>query len=445
MPLDQPYRETIDYLYSLQKHGIKLGLANSLRLMEHMGNPQEKFKAVHIAGTNGKGSTAMFAASMLTAAGRRVGLYTSPHLVSFTERIRIDNAPVSEARVVELAARVREACRRGAADGTGPMNPTFFEVTTAIAFTYFAEEGVELAVVETGMGGRLDSTNVLVPLVSVITNIDLEHTEFLGRTLERIAAEKAGIIKPGVSLVTGAVQPEALAVLEREANAAGSRLYRLYRDFFPENLRPGNAPCFDYRGIRTDCGSVAIGMLGRYQVDNACLALAAIECLRDAGVAIDEAAARRGLGQAKWEGRMELVAARPAIYLDGAHNPASALQLSSLLREMRSSFRKLVLVVGVLADKDVRGILGALAPLADRVVVTRPEYSRALDVQALAREAGALHASVSAAPTVRAAIDMAKDGAAADDLIVVTGSLYVVGDARSLFVPAAGPLSGLKG
>jgi dihydrofolate synthase/folylpolyglutamate synthase len=212
-------------------------------------------------------------------------------------------------------------------------------------------------------------------------------------------------------------------------------------------VRPGIAPCFDYRGIKTDRNAVTIGMLGRYQVDNACLALAAIECLNDAGVAIGEAAQRRGLACARWEGRMELVSERPALYLDGAHNPASARQLASLLREMKPDFRNLVLVIGVLGDKDVRGILAELVPLADRVVVTRPEYSRALEVQTLAAETRTFHAAVSAAQTVRDAIAAALDGAAPDDLIVVTGSLYVVGDARAILVSAgpAGPLSGLKG
>src|SRR5208337_3381520 len=177
--------------YALQKHGIKLELDNSFRLMELMDNPHRKFRAVHVAGTNGKGSTSVFIAGMLMAAGCRVGLYTSPHLVSFTERIRINGTPIPEARVVELARRVRDAYfLLPARDGSSAMNPTFFEVTTAIAFTYFAEESIDLAVIEVGMGGRLDSTNVIEPLVSVITNIDLEHTEFLGDTLEQIAREK---------------------------------------------------------------------------------------------------------------------------------------------------------------------------------------------------------------------------------------------------------------
>jgi dihydrofolate synthase/folylpolyglutamate synthase len=321
------------------------------------------------------------------AAGYRVGLYTSPHLVNFTERIRINNVPIPEARVVALAQRVRDgSCGINANDGCGPMSPTFFEVTTAMAFTYFAEEGVDIAVVEVGMGGRLDSTNVITPLVSIITNIDLEHTEFLGGTLEQIAAEKAGIVKTGVPVVTGAVQPQVLAVIEREAKTRVSRVYRLSKDFMPANIISGRAQVFDYQGIKIYCDELTINMLGRYQVDNACLALAAVECLRDAGLAVEENALRRGLAQSRWEGRMERVAERPDIYLDGAHNPASAQQLAATIRDLKSSYRKLVLVIGILGDKDFRGIVRELVPLADRVVVTKPEYSRALDVQTLAAE-----------------------------------------------------------
>jgi len=221
------YQETIDYLFGLQKHGIKFGLSNSIQLMGLMGDPQRRFQSVHIAGTNGKGSTAAFLAGMLRAAGYRVGLYTSPHLVSFTERIRINGVPITEERVVGLAERVRARYENVRSAEGGPLTPTFFEVTTAMAFTCFAEEQVDIAVVEAGMGGRLDSTNVIAPLVSVITNIDLEHTEFLGTTVGLIASEKAGIIKPGVPVVTGAVQPEVLAVIEQQARLAGSPVFRM--------------------------------------------------------------------------------------------------------------------------------------------------------------------------------------------------------------------------
>lgn len=448
MPLERSYQATIDYLFALQKHGIKLGLSNSCALMEIMGNPHRKFRSVHVAGTNGKGSTAAFIVAMLREAGYRVGCYTSPHLVSFTERIRIDDIRISEHRVVELAERIREGCRRATPDGSGALNPTFFEVTTALAFTYFAEEGVDVAVIEVGMGGRLDSTNVITPLVSVITTIDIEHTEYLGETLTQIAGEKAGIIKHRIPVVTGVVQPEVIAVIEREAVAQGSTVYRLARDFkaLPSAVR--RAQVFDYQGSTTSYENLAIAMLGKHQVDNACLALATMECLCSAGIPVSESALRRGLERTQWEGRLELVARRPDIYLDGAHNPASAKMLAMTVQGMKSSYQRLILVIGILGDKDYRGIMAELISLADRIIVTKPQYSRAMNVQTLASEIRAKHDFVDSAETVSEAIIRARGVSSAEDLILITGSLYVVGDARAEFFPGAGrvgELSGLKG
>jgi len=446
MSSDSSYQKTIDYLYALQKHGVKLALANSAALMEVMGNPHHRFRSVHVAGTNGKGSTSAFIAGMLRAAGYRVGLYTSPHLVSFTERIRINGIPISEARVVELARRVREGYERPASAAV--LNPTFFEVTTAMAFTYFAEEGVDIVVVEVGMGGRLDSTNVITPLVSVITNIDMEHMEYLGDTLEIIAGEKAGIIKPGVPVVTGATQPGALGVIERRAAEQKTRAFRLSVDFKAGNISSGQEQVFDYNGINASSDRLSIAMLGRHQVDNACLALAAVECLRKAGITVDEAAMRRGLAETHWEGRLERVARTPDIYLDGAHNPASALVLAQAVKTMKRSYTRLILVIGILGDKDYRGIITELVPLADHVIVTRPDYARAMEPSVLAAEVRALHSSVATAETVSRALAVAKETAKPDDLVLVTGSLYVVGDARAALVENSGQaqaLSGLKG
>lgn len=440
------YQKTIDYLYGLQKHGIKMGLANSFALMELMGSPHKKFRSVHIAGTNGKGSTAAFLSGMLQAAGFRVGLYTSPHLVHFTERIRINNVQITEERVVNLAHRVREAYRLIGPDGGGErLIPTFFEVTTAMAFAYFAEEKVDIAVIEAGMGGRLDSTNVIMPLVSVITNIALEHTEFLGDTLEQIAGEKAGIIKDRVPVVTGVTQPGVIEALEREAAAKQAPLYRISKDFRPEHISAGPPQIFDYQGISGALPTVRIPMLGRHQIDNASLALAAAECLRNAGIAMDEAALRRGLGQAFWEGRMERVSRRPDIYVDGAHNPASARALARSVASMRPAYRKLTLVIGILADKDYRGIVAELVSLADHVVITRPQYSRAMDISTLGSEIKAGHESVETTGSVEEAIRAAQKAASDDDLILITGSLYVVGEARAVLVPDARRLHALNG
>ena len=442
MSLDRSYQATIDYLFGLQKHGIKLELTNSLKLMELLDNPHRQFRSVHIAGTNGKGSTAVFLASILQTAGYRVGLYTSPHLVYFSERIRINGEPIAEHRVVELAQRVRSV---------SPPTPTFFEVTTAIAFEYFAEQEVDIAVIEVGMGGRFDSTNVITPLVSVITNIELEHQEYLGTTLELIAAEKAGIIKPGVPVVTGAGQPEVISVIEQKAVLARAPLYRLSRDFMPVNSKQGRPQVFDYQGMADSYPLLRTGMLGAYQVDNACLALAAAECLRAAGIPLDEHAVRHGIEKAHWEGRLERVSDRPDIYLDGAHNPAAAKKLAGALREMKPAYRRTILIIGILGDKDCEGIVSELVPLADHVVATQARYSRAMDSGKLAAVIRGLYASVTVAETVEKAVAAARSTASSDDLILITGSLYVAGDARALLRPGfsdadtASALRGLKG
>lgn len=432
---DRSYQDTIEYLYGLQKHGIKLGLENPRALMRSLGDPHRMFPSVHVAGTNGKGSTCAYLASMLQAAGYRVGLYTSPHLVSFTERIRINNRPISEDRVVALAGRVRDAYRElPATRGPEMMNPTFFEVTTAIAFTYFAEERIDIAVVETGMGGRLDATNVITPLAAVITNIDIEHTEFLGDTLEKIAAEKAGIIKPGVPVVTAVRQPEVIRVIEQTARERNTVVHRLGDAYSIRNIGGRAEQTFDYRGMTASYGELGIRMLGRYQVENAALALATVECLRQAGFSLPEPALRQGLLEARWPGRLEYVARAPDVLLDGAHNPASAMRLAAAVDDLRPHYHEIVLIIGILSDKDVSGIVRELAPRADRIIVTKPQYSRALDVRMLEQELSRMHRSVASADTVAGAIEIARTGSEKNDLILITGSLYVVGEARAVFV-----------
>ena len=446
MPLDSSYQETIDYLYALQKHGVKLALANSLQLMERMGRPHEMFRSVHIAGTNGKGSTAVFIAQVLMAAGYRVGLYTSPHLVSFTERIRINGVSISEDDVVRLTRRVRDSYQNENAEQR--LNPTFFEVTTTVAFTYFAEAGIDIAVIETGMGGRLDSTNVITPLVTVITNIDIEHTEYLGASIEQIAGEKAGIIKSGVPVIFGTKQPEATAVIEKEALLKGCRAAQLGRDFYSIATGAVLEPAFDYHGLKSNYPGMQLQMIGRHQIDNACLAIAALECLRDAGIAVNEEALRRGISLARWEGRMERVARKPDLYLDGAHNPASAKKLASVIRELAPLYMNIALVIGILGDKDYHNILAELVPLASRIIVTKPQYARALDAAVLAAEVRKFHDNVIIMESVPDAVRRMTVESAEDDLIVVTGSLYVVGDARAVLVADAGKgglLAGLKG
>jgi dihydrofolate synthase/folylpolyglutamate synthase len=416
------YNETIDYLYGLQIHGVKFGLDNVRLLLGRLGNPERAFKSVHVAGTNAKGSTCAMLAAMLTASGRKTGLFTSPHLVSFTERIKVGGAEITPDEVVGLAGEVRAA-----ADAVGgEFSPTFFEVVTAMGFMHFARAGCEWAVVETGMGGRLDATNTLMPEATIITPVGLDHADFLGRTLAEVAREKAGIIKPGVRLVLGPQEPDAMGVIAATAAGRGAPVEMAGREFGTENVeRTSDGIVFDYRSGARACEGLTVSLRGLYQAGNAGLALRVLEHLIPAGEF--ERAAREGLARAEWPGRLQLVADGPLTYIDGAHNPPAARALadeiaaSGLLREM-------TLVTGVMADKDAAGIFRPLLPLCGEVFLTRPAYGRAEKpeaLEAIVRKlgyAGPCHRTAS----VREAVEQAR---ALGRPVLVTGSFYTIGEA----------------
>ena len=431
------YTKAIDYLYDLKWHGIKLGLENIQRLMAALGEPHERFRSVHIAGTNGKGSTASTIAAVLQAAGYRTGLYTSPHLIDFTERIRVNGEPIGPERVARLTERVRTAAAE--------IPVTFFEFTTAMAFLHFAESPVDLVVAEVGLGGRFDATNVLTPLVSVITNIDFDHQAFLGNTIEKIAFEKAGIVKPGVPVVTATDRPEAMDVIRAVCREQGAPLYRVGAEIRVEGPSPQQ---FLYQGIRRSYPDLNFALLGKHQLMNAACAMAALEMLELQGLPVGEASMRRGLSTVRWEGRIEII--RPslsgaAVLLDGAHNPAGARVLRAFLEENRPSRpARLILILGILGDKDIDGILTELAPLADEVVVTRPDYDRAAPAADLKRRLDSLSVRSSIREPVEEAVRYAQTVATAADLICVTGSLYTIGEARSYLKGLAQP-SALRG
>jgi dihydrofolate synthase / folylpolyglutamate synthase len=431
------YPKAIEHLYGLQRHGIKLGLENSRGLMAALGDPHQTFRSVHIAGTNGKGSTAAILASILSAAGYRTGLYTSPHLVDFTERMRVNGVPIAPERVVSLTEQTRAA----AAD----IPVTFFEFTTAMAFLYFAESSVDFAVVEVGLGGRFDATNVLTPLVSVITRIDYDHQIYLGSSLEQIAREKAGIIKPGVPVVTSATSPDILRVIKTVSGKQGSPVYRVGAEVRVEGPSPQR---FRYKGIRWDFSDLNCVLLGRHQLENACCALAALE-LVDAGQnRIGEASVRRGLSTVQWEGRLESMpraSSGAAVILDGAHNPGGARALRAYLDEsVKPRKGRLILVIGILEDKDVGGILSELAPVADEVIVTRPRHERAATTESVKRHLENYPVRVTIRESVEEALRYAQSAAAAGDTICVTGSLFTIGEARSHITGSAQP-SALRG
>jgi dihydrofolate synthase / folylpolyglutamate synthase len=429
---DTAYHQCLRSMFGLRRFGIKLGLETISGVLSTLGDPQGDYRTVHVAGTNGKGSVASAVATILHRAGYRVGLYTSPHLVRFNERICIDGSPITDAEVVTAHDAVRSV-------GSRDREMTFFEYSTAMAFFAFSRRAVDWAIIETGMGGRLDATNVLRPDLTVITNISLEHQAYLGRTLAEIAGEKAGIIKPGIPLVTGVRGRRVVPVITARARTQGAPLHRLGSDF---RVRRHPDGAFSYYGLDVAYPRLTTALPGYHQVDNAALALAGIEVLRRRGAAIPEAAVRQGLAENRWPGRLEVVSRNPFILLDGAHNLMAARNLASYLARDHSS-RPITLVAGILDDKPYAAMLGVLLPLCRRAVLTRAETERALPPERLAEAAADQIADITVRSTVESALRYAIETAVPDEVICVAGSLYVVGEARHVldrdgyFTPAA--------
>jgi len=407
-------------LYRLRRFGIKLGLGTISRLMKGLGNPQDRFFPIHIAGTNGKGSIAAFLSSVLSHAGYKVGLYTSPHLVSFNERIQINGCPISDKDVAQVAEAVQRVYTQG-------EPPTFFECATAMAFYHFASKGVDWAILETGMGGRYDATNVVHPEVSVISNISMEHQQYLGNTLEKIAREKAGIIKKGAGVVTGTRQKSPLRILEHAAAEKKVPLYRLGKEI---RIRRDKGGAFTYIGINRRWSRIKIGLIGDHQVTNAALALGTLELLLEKRLHLTDEAIYAGLAATRWPGRLEVLSADPYILLDGAHNPSAVRTLKKFLKKSIPS-RRLTMVVGILEDKAWKPMLRELAGVSDRMILTKPQYERAANPHELASFVRTLKQDLVVIPHLPDAISFALDEAGATDAVCITGSLYTVGDARA--------------
>jgi dihydrofolate synthase/folylpolyglutamate synthase len=410
------------WVFDLQKFGIKFGLSSTLSLLDRLGLSYQEGRYIHIAGTNGKGSVAAMLSAILSQAGYPVGLFTSPHLVSFNERYRLKDQEVSADRLLALINEVRAAV-----DIAEP--PTFFEFATAMAFLYFLKSGAGPIILETGMGGRLDATNIVQPLVAVITNISRDHEDHLGQGLLAIAGEKAGIIKPGAPLVTFARQKQVLHLFRSRCQELGAPFYQGGVDFKSRGKSRGT---FDYFGLTRQIAGLTLNLKGRHQYGNAAVALAVVEVLSKAGFPVSETAIRDGLKGARWPGRLEQLPQDPRILLDGAHNPAAALTLAQNLKQARGN-KRLILVMGVMADKDVDTILARLLPLARTVIFTQPQYFRAATTRDLARRAQPYGLEILQVPRVAQAIQQAQSLAGPEDRIVVTGSLYTVGEAKEYF------------
>jgi len=414
----ESYAQCLETLFSLHRFGIKLGLDVITQILTGLGNPHTAYRTVHVAGTNGKGSVASMLTGMLQAAGFTVGLYTSPHLVHFNERIRINGRPVSDAEIVDSYRAIRKVQQ-------GEREPTFFEFTTAMALHLFKQHKVDWAVIETGMGGRLDATNILAPELSIITNISLEHKGYLGNTIATITHEKAGIIKPKTPVVTGVRQPSAVAVVTERAARLEAPCFRIGRDFGCRRLPSG---AFNYVGLDHRWQHLTTNLLGRHQVDNAGLALAAAEVLMRKGAAIEEVHVRYALDHTSWPGRLETVCEEPLIILDGAHNLMAARNLGRYLEETYPD-REIIMVAGILDDKPAEEMLAALLPVCRRAVITAPTIGRAIPAEELAAIAKKFVDTVDAIPTVDRAVARALQLVENGQVIVIAGSLYVVGEA----------------
>lgn len=396
---------------------IALGLERMERALAALGNPEQRLRRVlHVAGTNGKGSTCAFAATMLRTAGMRVGLYTSPHLVRFNERLRIDGEPISD---VVLAARIEEIAERLPSAFEGPEALTYFEMATLLAFWHFEREGLDAIVLETGLGGRLDATRACVPSVTAITPIALDHREYLGDSLASVAAEKAGIIRPGVPLVVGTQPPEALEVLQRGAEALGAPWIRVYAEG-----RDAESP------VDPVLKQASLGLAGPHQRENAAVAVAAVRALTQ-GRDILDAQILEGLRETRWPGRFERIGGAPLLILDGAHNPAGAQSLAAAL-EAELPGRPRQLIFGALADKDAAGMVRVLLPHVERVFLVAPESPRALSPTRLVQELESqldrstferLHVASGLTEALRGA----REAAGPQGVVVVAGSLVLVG------------------
>jgi dihydrofolate synthase/folylpolyglutamate synthase len=402
------YPDSVRFLYSLgnEIRTAKLGLERIRAVLAALGNPERAYRVVHVAGTNGKGSTCAMIDAGLRAAGVRSGLYTSPHLSEPTERIQVDGRAVTP----EQFRRAFEVVHQAADKLDLDCHPTYFETVTAMGFWLFREMGVATAVVETGLGGRLDATNVVEPAVTVITPVDFDHESYLGGTLESIAREKAGILKAGAVAILARQRPEAAAVLDARAAELGVRVRRV-----------GDYPLRDVHVSARGCefNGIACPLAGEHQLDNAVAAALALEEL---GVS------PKGIAETRWPGRLECVSPNPDIILDGAHNPAGARALAQYLTRFYRD-RRLWLIFGAMRDKAIEEIGGILFPLAHELIFTAPESSRALRPEALAEIAGC----GSAAANVAEALDFVRARMKPDDVVVISGSLFLVGEARGLF------------
>jgi dihydrofolate synthase / folylpolyglutamate synthase len=412
----------------------KFGLENITILAEALGQPHRAMPCAHVAGTNGKGSTAAMLESILRAAGIRTGLYTSPHLERINERIRINGENISDQDFAAVWTDVHDSIESLMASGKLAAHPTFFECVTAMAFLAFAAQRVDFAIYEVGMGGRFDATNIVTPEVAIITPIDFDHENYLGHSIDEIASEKAGIIKSDARVVSAAQRPEARAVIARRSAEMGSRLVEVEESWRIEDLKVSGG---FYRAAATFANTIkelliAPALPGRFQIQNALTAATAARVLAEQGFLIGDEAIERGIAAARWPGRLERISERPDVYLDGTHNPAGARELLSFWEENFSG-RRIFLVYGAMRDKAVDEIASLLFSHTAAVIFTMPRQSRAISARLLSEITGHFAAHSFVVPDPAEALERAINKADPEDVVFVTGSLYLVGDIRTFW------------
>jgi len=419
------YRQALRYLDSLDFRGIKLGLSNTQSLLDALGNPQAGYKIIHVAGTNGKGSTCAMISSILTCAGIKNGLYTSPHLETVRERIEINGKMIGEEEAGKLVARVKKVAEKDVS-----LLPTYFEFVTAMAFERFAMEKVKVAVIEVGLGGRFDSTNIVEPSVSIITTIALDHMDRLGGDIKQIAGEKCGVIKQSKPVVTTVRDPEAAKVVMERAGEKSSKVCMISRDFSNRRLsmtEPGEK--FEFSSPEGDFEEIEVGLAGVQQIDNASAAIMAVQLLRSEGIALSDNAIRSGLKTVRCRGRYETLSVCPNVILDGAHNPASASALCHTLIE-REGPGSVELIFGAMRDKDYGKMMENLAPSARSFTCYSPDAPRAEDPADLAKAQRDKSIPTRVIRDFDEVIRMI-DSAPAKTVFCVTGSFYTVGEIRA--------------
>jgi len=421
------YKNALKYIYSLEKFGIRLGLDNVTKLLELLENPQNSYKTIHVAGTNGKGSVVAMCSSMLSEAGYKVGIYISPYVVNFRERIQVNGKYISRKELVDYFVKVRKQAEYLEKKG---IQITYFEFVTAMAFLYFKDKKVDFAVIEVGMGGRLDATNVIKPLVSVITNIGLEHTDYLGSTKIQIAGEKAGIIKENSILVTAEPDIKIKKVFRNVCIKRNTKYLSVTDNYSFYDYSPDlDWQQFTVRG-KIENYAVKMHLLGKHQIINTMTAIAVMEELILLGTVIRKKYILKGLEKARWPGRLEVVKKNPLVILDCAHNPHGMQTLTDFIKELR--YNRMILVLGISSDKDIPEMIKMIAPFSNRLIITQAKH-RGAEPKILEKEAKKYAKDIVAMKDVRKAVKEALKSAKKGDAIIITGSIFTVSEARRVW------------